>query len=205
MKRKQEWTPSSLCSAQCCIDQCNVFQPKDNLTIKSLKASGPSGKTRNFQPSWYTQFPWISVCVTRKSVFCLYCRYAEKHHWLSFSRCGENVFTQVGFQKAIEKFKSHEGSHFHREAQLKWVAQQRPAIGTQLSVQLKNMQERRRAGFLKQLRAIRYLTRQGIALQGHNEMEGNLWQLMLEWSRDCEVLKNGYLLIVILATRPLTN
>ena len=32
------------------------------------------------------------------------------------------------------------------------------------------MQER--PGFLKQLRAIRYLTRQGIALQGHNEMEG---------------------------------
>ena len=120
MKRKQEWKISLLQVYAHPSAVLIVFQPKNNLTIKSLKASGPSGKTRNFQPSWYTQFPWISVCVTRKSVFCLYCRYAEKHHWLSFSRCGENVFTPVGFQnwkKAIEKFKSHEGSHFHREAQ----------------------------------------------------------------------------------------
>ena len=42
---------SSLCSAQCCVDESNVFQPKDNHTIKSLKTSGPAGKTRNFQLS----------------------------------------------------------------------------------------------------------------------------------------------------------
>ena len=183
---------SSLCSAQCCVDESNVFQPKDNHTIKSLKTSGPAGKTRNFQLSWYSQFPWISVCVNRKRVLCLYCQYAEKHHWFKFSRCGEKVFTEVGFnnwKKAIEKFKSHENSHFHKEAQLKWVAQERPTIGTQLSVQMKNIQQKRRAGFLKQLRAIQYLTQQGIALQGHTKIEGNLQQLMLAWSHDSDVIK----------------
>ena len=62
---------SSLCSAQCCVDESNVFQPKDNPTIKSLKTSGPAGKTRNFQLLWYSQFPWISVCESQKSILSL--------------------------------------------------------------------------------------------------------------------------------------
>ena len=33
---------SGLCSAQCCVDESSVFQPKDNPTIKSLKTSGSS-------------------------------------------------------------------------------------------------------------------------------------------------------------------
>ena len=48
-------------------------------------------------------------------------------------KCGDKVFTEVGFhnwKKTIEKFKSYESSHFHKEAQLKWVAQERPTIGT---------------------------------------------------------------------------
>lgn len=89
---------SSLCSAQCCDDYSKAFQPKDEFTIKSLKSTGPAGKTRSFQTSWYGQFPWISVCVTRKRVFCLYCQHAENYQLLTFSRCGEKVFTEVGFQ-----------------------------------------------------------------------------------------------------------
>ena len=46
-----------------------------------------------------------------------------------------------------------------------------------------------RAGFLKQLRIIQYLTQQGIALQGHTKIESNLQQLMLAWSYDSEVIK----------------
>ena len=44
-------------------------------------------------------------------------------------------------------------------------------------------------GFLKQLRAIEYLTRESIALQGHTNIEGNLQQLILVWSHDSEVIK----------------
>ncbi len=55
-----------------CVDQSKVFQPKDNPTLRSLKAGDQPGRTRNFQPLWYDRFPWISVCVTRKSVFCLF-------------------------------------------------------------------------------------------------------------------------------------
>ena len=83
------------------------------------------------------------------------------------------MFTEVGFKnwkKAIEKFRSHESSHSHREAKQKWMAKKNPTIDSQLSTQLKKSQQKRRAGFLKQVRAIRYLTRQGIALQGHTKV-----------------------------------
>ena len=181
---------SHICSAQCCDNYLKAFQPKDDTTIKSLKSA--TGKAKSFQTSWYCQFPWVTVCVTRKRVFCLYCRHAEKYQPLTFSRCGEKVFTEVGFQnwkKAIEKFRCHEGSRSHQEAKEKWIAQKGPTIDSQLSTQLKKSQESRRAGFLKQVRAIKYLTRQGIALQGHRKMEGNLQQLLLEWSHDHEVIK----------------
>ena len=68
------------------------------------------------------------------------------------------------------------------------MAKKNPIIDSQLSTQLKKSQQKRRAGFLKQVRAIRYLTRQGIALQGHTKVEGNLQQLLLEWSHDNEVI-----------------
>lgn len=138
------------------------------------------------------QFPWISVCVSRKKAFCLYCKYAKNHDIITYSKCGENVFTDIGFQnwkKAVDRFKAHEISHFHQEAKSKWVTQERPTIVSQLSTEMNKLQQERRAGLLKQLRAIQYLTRQGIALQGHDQDEGNLHQLLMAWSHDDEMVK----------------
>ena len=72
---------------------------------------------------------------------------------------------------------------------MKWIAQGRPTIGSQLSVQLKDQQQMRRASLLKQMKGIQFLTRQGIALLGHKESEGNLKQLKLMWSHEDEVVK----------------
>ena len=97
------------------------------------------------------------------------------------SRCGEKTFTETGFEnkkKAVEKFRVHENSHSHKGL-LKWTAQRRPTVGSQLSTQLKNQQKERQMGLLKGIRAIQYLTRQGISLQGHVKSDGNLHQLML--------------------------
>ena len=41
-----------------------------------------------------------------------------KHNWLTFSKMGESVFSEKGFQnwkKAIEKFTTREGSHLTRK------------------------------------------------------------------------------------------
>ena len=105
---------------------------------------------------------------------------------------GEKAFAETGFQnwrKAIDKFRAHEGSHFHREAKLKWMAREQPTIEAQLSSHLAQLQLIRRNGLLSQLRAIVYLTRQGIAVRGHTELDGNLYHLMQMWSEGNEVVK----------------
>lgn len=118
------------CTAHCCASVEKKFQPVDKATLDMIAT-----EKRNFQPQWYKQFPWLTICLTYKKVFCLYCRYATHHHLLSFSKMGEKAFTETGFQnwkKALEKFKSHDGSHAHREALSKWLARGRPTISAQL-------------------------------------------------------------------------
>ena len=72
---------------------------------------------------------------------------------------------------------------------MRWHSQNSPTIAAQLSSQEDRVQTTRRAGFLKQLTGMRFLLRQGIALRGHSELEGNLPQLLSAWAGDCEVLK----------------
>ena len=81
------------CSSQCCVHEERAFQPNDKPTLQLLHS-----KNRNFQLSWYKQFPWLSVCTNRKKVFCFYCQYAVKHNWLTFCKTREDVFTEKGFQ-----------------------------------------------------------------------------------------------------------
>ena len=150
------------CTAPCCSTPEKAFQPIDKPTLAKL-----SVKKRNFQPQWYKQFSWLTVCISSKKAYCLYFRHAVQHNLIMFSKIGEKAFTEDGFRnwrKALEKFKSHEGSHVHREAKLKWMARGKPTIESQISSQVAQQQSLRRQGLLVQLRAIVYLTRQGIAL-----------------------------------------
>ena len=177
--------PDLTCVLPCCgNDTVSVaYQPTDKPSLQQLFSN-----KRNFQPGWYKRFPWLSVCLSRKKVFCLYCRYAAKKHWIIFSKTGEQqtAFTESGYQnwkKAIEKFNAHEGSCIHREALQKWVAQQRPTVASQLNTQLRKLQANRRIGLLIQLEGLRFLSCQAIAIFGHTEKQGNLFQLLKAWSQ----------------------
>ena len=66
-----------------------------------------------------------------------------------------------------------------------------PSISTQLSSQVSNLQRIRRSGLLLMLQGRRCLRRQGIAIRGHFEEEGNLRQLLLAWSNNHTDLWNG--------------
>ena len=61
-----------------------------------------------------------------------------------------------------------------------------PSISMQLSSQVTNLQRVKRSGLLLMLR---FLLRQGIAIRGHFEEEGNLRQLLLAWSNNCTDLR----------------
>ena len=107
-------------------------------------------------------------------MFCLYCRNATKHKLIAFSKTSDKAFTELGFgnwKKALEKFKSHENLDSHGEAKLKWVAPGHTTISGHLNAQMDQLQKEWRDGLLAQLAGLRFLTRQGIAIQGHTESE----------------------------------
>lgn len=175
------------CTAQCCLSNDEANQPKDSHSLLVLAT-----QKRSFQVRWYSLYPWLTVCLTKKSVFCLYCRFGYIHKTLPLVKTGEKAFTSLGFnnwKKALEKFRVHELSHAHSEAKLKWIARGNETVASQLSSQLRQQQEIRRAGLCFQLKALKYLCRQGIPIRGHNETEGNLQQLLLAWSGDHQSLQ----------------
>ena len=92
------------CESLCCTS-AKPFQPLDKSILIKLAT-----QNRNFMASWYKTYPWLTVCMERKSVFCYYCRKVEKQGMLTFSKRGESTFTTVGYdnwKKALEKFQSH--------------------------------------------------------------------------------------------------
>ena len=94
------------------------------------------------------------------------------------------------FKKAVEKFRIHENSDSHLKARIKCRSLNNPSTNEQLSSQAAKVQAIRRAGLMKQLEAMKFLLRQGIALRGHSEEEGNLYQLLTTWSSDCAGIKS---------------
>ena len=172
-------TDLDICHSECCEVRSVPFQPQDASTMeKTRKQQGK--KSRRFSPSWYESFPWISLCTTRYRAFCAYCRYCHIKQ-LSIAKKGEDSFILTGFdnwKKAHERFAQHASSEVHRESIFFLESLNRDNIQTLLNKQLSNEQKIHRSNLHTQLSALRYLLRQGLALRGHDEMEGNLYQLL---------------------------
>ena len=73
-------------------------------------------------------------------------------------------------------------SAFHTEAIMIWSTVSRPTVAQQLSNESAKILANRRLGLLNQLSAMKFLLRQGIALRGHSESEGNIPQLLSAWT-----------------------
>ena len=113
-------TEEEKCMNPCCSEERNAYQPKGKATLSLFTKSD-----RKFLPSWYDKHEWLTLCTTKKKVFCVCCRYAQRHGLLTFSKKGEQAFTLNGFdnyKKAMEKFRAHEKSDMHLESELKWNA-----------------------------------------------------------------------------------
>lgn len=120
---------------------------------------------------------------------------------MSVTNKAEPTFTKVGFnnwKKALQKYRSHDQCDVHRKAVLKCQMVQSTPINSLLSSQANKEQCERRQALLKQLHCLRFLLRQGLAIRGHDEIQGNLHQLLLmcsvhdpcltEWIRDNKYL-----------------
>lgn len=164
------------CHSLCCSSESKPFQPTTKETLQQLTRNG-----RKFLPIWYSQYPWLTVCTTKKKVFCFYCKHATVRKLVQFSKNSNPAFTDTGFnnwKKAHQKFTNHSVSHTHKEAKMKWLAFGKASLSQQFNAQITRSQASRRKALLYQLSAIRFLLRQGLALRGHTEMEGNLRQLL---------------------------
>lgn len=144
-----------------------------------------------FTSDWFRMYPWLVLCTTRLEAFCSHCRYSSERGLLTEQR-GRELLYSIWFdnwKKAHETFSHHQQSVTHREAILKNELMQQPSIEAQLSGSVQSEQERNRRMLMKQLSSLRYLLRQGLALRGHDENEGNLVQLLKLHSEDCDGLK----------------
>ena len=177
------------CSEACCNGEHGrkPYQPKEEAIFSGFVRNG-----HRFLPLWYLKYNWISLCTTRKRVFCLYCQFVQANRRMTFSTKADQAFSEKGFdnyKKAIEKFSVHDKSSSHNEAMLKWHALAGPPVNEQLDSQSANAQATHRAGLLKQLEGMLFLLRQGLALRGHTEAEGNLPQLLAAWGHGCQVIR----------------
>ena len=131
------------------------------------------------------------MCVTRGKAFCVVCRYCSEKNSLGLSKKGDDAFTLVGFdnwKKARERFNTHALSDTHKEAVLKIELSKQESVHALINKQAMAEQKVRQQMLLKQISSLKYLLRQGLAVRGHDDLEGNLLQLLKLQSSDCTEL-----------------
>lgn len=193
----KETQVSLTCDQLCCASDSAPNQPSDTNILQNTGIeyiSGNKKKKRCIKPQWFRSFSWLTLCESQNKLFCYICRKEDRRSTIIFSKNAEKAFTQDGFnnwKKAIEKFKGHEHSLCHREASIKYKASQnQQPVSQQLSNQLKAEQETRRMCLLKQLESLTFLLRQGLAVRGHKDDEGNLRQLLKLRLKDVPALEH---------------
>ena len=181
---------SELCTSECCKGGLTPYQPTESSKLQLLQRK-QGKRIRRFSPTWYTTYSWLTVCTTRAKAFCVYCRYCSAKGLLHLAKKGEDAFIDIGFdnwKKAHEKFVQHLQSDLHKEAVLKIELSQQEDVYSLLNSQAMADQKVRQQMLLMQLSSLKYLLRQGLAIRGHQEIEGNLLQLLSLRSSDCSQL-----------------
>uniref|UniRef100_H3AGW7 DUF4371 domain-containing protein n=1 Tax=Latimeria chalumnae TaxID=7897 RepID=H3AGW7_LATCH len=124
---------------------------------------------------------WLSLCLRWNAAFCFYCCWGSERNLLTLSKKAEDAFAKKGYnnwKRATEKFTEHEKSDLHNEAKRKYMAKDQPSVMVQMNDQLQcNQIERWRM-------LVIYLSRQGMAVHGHDELQDNLQQLLLLRAED---------------------
>ena len=188
-----EANAAPVCTLGCCENPEAPNQPVDRAVLESTKQQiGDKNQFRRFNPTWYKEFSWIHLCTDRNKVFCYYCLSASVKGLVKMTRRYETAFITEGFQnwkKATERFRRHEAAECHREAVLKLQSLRTPTtVLKQLSSEAAKTRAQNRKMLLKVLSSLRFLLRQGLAIRGHRETEGNLMQLLYLQSSECPQL-----------------
>ena len=113
---------------------------------------------------------------------------ALKRIYRDYLKKGDDAFIIAGFdnwKKARERFNTHSLSDTHKEAVLKIELSKQESVHGLMNKQAMAEQKARQQMLLKQISSLKYLLRQGLALRGQDDLEGNLLQLLKLRSDDC--------------------
>ena len=112
---------TTVCTSDCCKGGLTPFQPTEPSVLEKLRRK-QGERYRNFSPTWYSTYPWLTICATKGKAFCVYCWYCTEKHLLHLAKKGDDAFVDTGFdnwKKARERFTVHALSDVHKEAVLK--------------------------------------------------------------------------------------
>ncbi|CAF4469972.1 unnamed protein product, partial [Rotaria magnacalcarata] len=149
---------------------------------------------RSCQKKWFTDYPWLTFCKTKKKVFCRPCREAFERqiHPTKAKLIPQHMtFVADGYcdwKNAISRFQLHEKTKLHHDSIYVVNQQTKPSVAVRLPSAIQQQQEQCRNCLFIQISSIMYLLRQGLALRGHDEENSNLIQLLKLRSGDSEYL-----------------
>jgi hypothetical protein len=180
--------PSSLTPASKHVDSVPHHPHPQHIPVQLLK-----GRTLSFRQSWFDSYPWLHYQASLSGVLCFFCEKAERLGLFQLSRNREDAFITTGFRnwkKALQRFQEHAQSRSHQFA-VERVAHHQAAqpVECQLSTQRDAEQREARCCLKVIFTSIQYLARQGLALRGHTDSEGNFKQLLLLRCRDKPVMQ----------------
>ena len=182
---------TTMCTSDCCKGDLVPYQPTEPRELQSLQRK-QGQRHCQFSLSWYSAYPWITVCTAKGKAFCVYCRYCSSKGLLQLAKKGDDAaFVVAGFdnwKKALEKCKQHSTSDLHKWPLLSIELMQQEDIQPSISRQAATLHKSQQQMLIMQLSSLKYLLRQGMAVRGHEEMEGNLMQLLKLRSDDCSEL-----------------
>lgn len=148
-----------------------------------------------FQQCWFKQFPWLHYDTSKKSVLCFTCSKASALGLLSKCKHIEPTFIDNGYRnwkKAGGKcgvFQTHNDSNCHAFAvQALHNRQLSTPVSSMLSRQMNADQVNAQKCLHVIFNSIVYLARQGLALRGHSDGEGNFRQLLKSRCHDVPVM-----------------
>lgn len=145
-----------------------------------------TGRVLRFQQNWYKTFPWLHVSGI-DGVSCFYCtKYIQLCPDKTLATKADMAFSGKGFKnwkKAIERFRNHEKSAAHAQAVFSHDQQKAP-IERQLSKIKAEEQKVALESLMVIISTLKYLVRQGLAIRGHTNFEGNFMELLKVRSED---------------------
>ena len=174
----------SICIAEDEADNESVVLMSD----KDLGARKSKQYKRCFQQAWLKTWSWLSNKKATDRVHCSICFEACTLNLLCNTRITtraikDSTFVETGFsnwKKARDKFHLHEKSALHMES-MRAISLLKNKPVTSMILEASNKQQQIAKTVLNLFfRSIKFLGRQGLPLRGHENRDGNFWQLMLE-------------------------